>query len=116
MPYVDSDSSPSDSAEEPLPLEPGHLVEPGGLEEPHALPSSSPGGPPTPLSSTPDREGSSDHSEPPGAMSSTPISMATRAYQQEMLEESLKRNIILTVRTKASPLTAPSDRLPLRLS
>lgn len=78
-----NDSTPSESGEEPIPddgYHPGLLAPP--VEE-QQLSAASPEGPS-------DRSLSPDETQHPAAMS-------TRAYQQEMLEESLKRNIIIAV-------------------
>lgn len=72
------DSTPSESAEEPT------------LDEPLPQPSADV------------REGSPDSSQATDEIQ-VPVVMSTRAYQQEMLEESLKRNIIVAVRWKQCP-------------
>lgn len=65
-------------------------------------------------SSSPDSEDGEQHSS---AESEQPAKMASRAYQLEMFEESLKQNIIVTVRWletfKARAWLTPSTRWTL---
>jgi len=80
------DSTTSESAEEPT------------LDEPIPKPSAE------------TREGSPDSSQATDEIQAPQV-MSTRAYQQEMLEESLQRNIIIAVCWKQCPPTNNSSLL-----